>query len=136
GYLIRNRDALDGARFNVFENFTVTLNRTNTNSRGVLQTSGFAGAGFTPTGEPGTNSSNTYRNFNIRNCYGGLWMNAGSTLWPDDGTVITTTACGTFNSIGDPNVVGDIGSALTTATYGIQMTSQQGYTNAKTQISN
>jgi hypothetical protein len=136
GYLIRNRDALDGARFNVFENFTVTLNRTNTNSRGVLQTSGFAGAGFTPTGEPGTNSSNTYRNFNIRNCYGGLWMNAGSTLWPDDGTVITTTACGTFNSIGDPNVVGDIGTATAIGTYGIQMSSQQGFTIANTQISN
>ncbi|MFZ1692483.1 MAG: hypothetical protein WAT74_04710, partial [Flavobacteriales bacterium] len=137
GYLIRNRNATDGATFNVIENCTIRLNRTNTTSRGIMQTATATGGGIIPTDFAGANSANTYRNLTIRNCFAGIWLNGGSTTFYDDGNVITTTGCGTYNSIGDPNVFGDIGGTATALqSYGVQMTSQVNFTLANCEIRN
>ncbi|HRD54464.1 MAG TPA: hypothetical protein PKY96_17630 [Flavobacteriales bacterium] len=137
GYLIRNRSATDGATFNIIENCTIRLNRTNTTSRGILQTSTTTGDGATPTDFGGTNSANTYRNLTIRNCFSGIWINGGSNAFYDEGNVITTTACGIYNSIGDPNVFADIGSSTNALqAYGVQMTNQVNFAVQNCEIRN
>ena len=136
GYLVRNASATDGAQFNVIQNCTITLNRSNTTSRGIMQTATTTGGGFSATAASGTNSNNTYRNFSIRNVYGGVFLNGTSTTWPDVGVQVTTSACGTFNSIGDPGVPNDIGNVTTTATYGIQATNQSDVVIRNNRINN
>ncbi|MBK9764458.1 MAG: lamin tail domain-containing protein [Flavobacteriales bacterium] len=94
------------------------------------------GGGVTPTSAAGSNSQNLYPNSTIRNVYAGVWFN-GNTTFRDVNTRITTTACGIFNSIGDPNLVSDIGGGnLTTQTYGIQATNQDGFTISNNEIRN
>ncbi len=119
GYLIRNASATNGATNNTIRNATITLNRNNTNSVGVLQSSsslyGGVASSATATGN-GTNDNNTYNNLNIRNASGGLLF-AGATSAPEAGTLAHT------NSIGDPATAGDIGS--TGQVFGLQAVNQQ-----------
>ncbi|HRO99265.1 MAG TPA: LamG domain-containing protein, partial [Flavobacteriales bacterium] len=136
GYLVRNVSATDGAQFNVIQNCTITLNRSNTTSRGIMQTATTTGGGFSATAASGTNSNNIYRNFNIRNVYGGVFLNGTSTTWPDVNVQVTTTACGTYNSIGDPGVPNDIGNVTSTTTYGIQASNQSDVVIRNNRISN
>ena len=136
GYLIRNASAIDGAQNNTIQNTTITLDRSNINSRGIMQTATTTGGGVTPTNATGSNSENLYQNLTIRNVYAGVWFN-GNTTFRDVNTRITTTACGIFNSIGDPNTTADIGGGnLTTSTYGIQASNQEDFTISNNEIRN
>jgi hypothetical protein len=119
GVGLYNSSTLDGATNNIIQNVTVTMNRANTSSRG------FASAvPSTPASALGANSLNTFRDFTIKNVYGGIQL-TGNATFPDVNNSIGNSICTVFNTIGDPSTANDIGNA-TTQTYGIRATSQSG----------
>jgi hypothetical protein len=132
GYLLRNALATNGSQFNTIKNCNVTMNRTNTASRGFSMS-----LPTTPTSALGANSNNSFLNFTIKNVYAGIQF-VGNATWPDVNNVIGTTACSTVNSIGDAATSNDIGNA-TTATYGISVSNQSGisiFNNAIRNVTN
>lgn len=130
GITMRNVTATQGAQNNTVQNVSITLDRTNTNTIGIQQVTA-PGA----TAATGANSNNTYRDLTIRNTNKGINLFGTSATWPDVGCSITTSNCGTRNSIGDPNVAGDIGNTATIP-YGIQLQNQSGFTVENTDIRN
>lgn len=119
GYHIKNISATDGAQNNTILNTVITLDRTNTASRGILQSVPTA-----PSSATGANSNNSYKNLTVKNVYAGIQL-TGNTTYPDLNTEVGTTLCTVFNTIGDPSLSNDIGNAGT-ATYGINATNQSG----------
>jgi hypothetical protein len=79
--------AADGCKNNTIRNCTVTMNRSNTNSRGVYVSS-FA------TTAAGANTENVFYNNTILDAYVGYWFGGSSTA-ADDGNEIGTTGPGT-----------------------------------------
>lgn len=120
GYLLRNAAATNGAQYNTIKNCSITLNRTNTSSRGFSSS-----LPTTPTSIAGANSNNAYLNFTIKNVSAGIQL-VGNATYPDLNTTIGTTNCTIFNSIGDPSQSNDIGNTTTT-TYGISVSNQSGF---------
>ncbi len=119
GVGLYNSSTLDGATNNIIQNVTVTMNRGNTSSRG------FASAvPSTPASALGANSLNTFRDFTIKNVYGGIQL-SGNAAFPDVNNSVGTSLCTTFNTIGDPSTANDIGNS-TTQTYGIRAANQSG----------
>ncbi len=119
GVGLYNSSTLDGATNNIIQNVTVTMNRANTSSRG------FASAvPSTPASALGANSLNTFRDFTIKNVYGGIQL-TGNAAFPDVNNSVGTSLCTAFNTIGDPSTANDIGN-LTTQTYGIRAANQSG----------
>lgn len=129
GYLVRNASATDGATFNTIKNASITLNKANTASAGILQSSSTTGGGVTPTAVSGTNANNRYLNISVQNAYFGINLNGGSTTIVDAGNEIGTEAGGATvigaAYAGVPG--GDIGGS-TSATYGIQALNQSNVT--------
>ncbi|MFN0203237.1 MAG: hypothetical protein ACKVTZ_17045, partial [Bacteroidia bacterium] len=110
-----------GAQNNTFTNISITLDRNNTSTMAIDQ-----GNSTTPSAATGANSTNIYKNLTIKNSHKGISL-GGNATWPDIACEIGTTACSTFNTIGDPATANDLGlSTLTTAAYGIQATNQSG----------
>lgn len=129
GILVTNVSATDGATNNLFHNLSFNMDRTNVNTIAIQQN-----VITIPSSAAGTNSNNTYRNLTIRNTNKGINL-LGNATNPDVNCQITTTACGTFNSIGDPTVPGDIGNTATIP-YGIQVQNQSGFTIENCDIRN
>ena len=125
GYYIANASATVSANNNTIKNCTIDLDRTNTNSRGIMCTSSTTGGGFTPTAASGSNSNNSFLNFTITDVYSGIFVTSGSTSWPGTGNIVGTEAGGT-STIG-ADFVGlptpDIGGSTTLA-FGVQFNSQ------------
>ncbi|MDK9701307.1 MAG: hypothetical protein OEM52_14300, partial [bacterium] len=117
GYWITNANATDGSSYNTIKNATITLNRTNANTRGIRQY-------YTtiPTSSTGANHYNKYLNLKISNARYGGYIYGYSTTYPDLGTEVGSTVAGTGNTnrfvIGS-NGVDDIGGAG--ASYGLYM---------------
>ncbi|MBL8002702.1 MAG: hypothetical protein JNL05_12150, partial [Flavobacteriales bacterium] len=126
GYYIANASATVSSNFNTIQNCTIRLDRTNTNSRGIMCTSSTTGGGFTPTAASGSNSNNAFYNFTIEDCYAGIFVTSGSSTWPGIGNIVGTLPGGTStvgaSYAGTP--LPDIGGS-TTATWGIQFNAQQ-----------
>ncbi|MBP8040816.1 MAG: hypothetical protein KAZ36_02775, partial [Bacteroidales bacterium] len=140
GYAIRNATAIDGAKYNTVKNCKITLNRVNTNSKGIYQYR-FATASDTN----GANSHNRYQNITIENSYMGIYVN-GSSTYPDMETIIIENIIGaaTANDIGGGTIAtngirasyqSDISigfntvrnvNSTTAAVYGIYLESGQG----------
>lgn len=116
---IYNSSATDGAGNNVIQNVTLSMDRANTSSRGILMN-----VPTTPSAASGTNSNNTFRDFSITNVYGGIQI-TGNTTTTDVGNIITNSVCTNFNTIGNGSVANDIGNAAT-QTAGIRVTNQSG----------
>ncbi|MEI6749997.1 MAG: T9SS type A sorting domain-containing protein [Bacteroidota bacterium] len=74
GYYIINTTTTNGAQRNTIKNCTITLNRSNVNSRGVYQ---FVTPN--PTSAAGANSYNTYDNIFVRNSTGGIYLKGFNT---------------------------------------------------------
>lgn len=127
GLQISNVSATDGAGNNTINNLTVVLSRTNTNSRGIVQT-----AVTTPTALTGVNGFNKYYNINISNVYSGILL-TGNGTFPDPGTEIGTFGLGT--TVIGANTPDDIGNG-TSAVFGIRATSQSGIKIFNTTIRN
>lgn len=79
GYRIVNASATDGAKNNTIKNTRIVLDRSNTSSYGIIQSSGSTGGGVTATAATGSNSNNKYYNIVIENSYGGINLYAGAT---------------------------------------------------------
>ncbi len=140
GYVVQQYTNLIGAQNVIIENTAVTMNRANTGSIGIIQSSIVTPALIAA----GTNSNNIYRNLTIKNAYAGIQVaGAGAvtynavaqTVAPDNNNQITTSACGTYNIIGDPSTANDIGNG-TVATYGIFMSNQANYVVENCKIQN
>lgn len=101
GYMVRNASATDGAQFNTITNCKVTMVRTNTASRGIMQTASTIGGGFTPSALTGSNASNTYTNDTVNNAYAGMYI-LGNTTFPDASVTVAGNVIGaaTANDIG------------------------------------
>ncbi len=141
GYLLTQNSNTNGAQTNIIQNSVITLNRTNTNSRGIIQSSTLTPASVTA----GANSNNIYRNFTIKNSYAGLQLAGSATVAygglgtincpPDQNNQVTTSACGTYNIIGDPATPNDIGNGAL-YTFGIAAFNQAAITIRNTKIQN
>ncbi len=117
GYLVRNASATDGAMNNTIRNASITLNKANTSSIGVLQTSSTSfGVGLTPTVAGGANQNNTYTNLTIQNVYNGMLLVGGSGTFTDNNNTVSN------NTVGGATA-GDLAGGTTTA-YGIKATLQ------------
>ncbi|MGL5892604.1 MAG: hypothetical protein ACRC3B_22115, partial [Bacteroidia bacterium] len=126
---IYNSSATDGATNNVISNVTVTMNRTNTGSRGFV-----SNVITTPTSVAGANSNNTFRDFSITSVYAGIQL-LGNATFPDLNTQVIRTNCATYNTIGNPATANDIGNN-TSQTYGILATNLSGFTISNNSIRN
>lgn len=133
GVYVYNASAANGAQNNSFRNATITLNRTNLETRAVLQDTA-AGPTLTLTSAAGANSNNKYYNLTVTNTFAGIELQ-GSTLYPDLATEVGTTACTTFNTIGIPGTPNDIGNGAA-QTWGIRAVNQSGVKIFNNKISN
>ncbi|MBK0404965.1 hypothetical protein I5M27_18390, partial [Adhaeribacter sp. BT258] len=116
GYLIRNASASNGATNNTIQNASITLNRSNTSSIALLQSSGSTGGGFTPTNATGTNQNNTYSNLSIQNVYNGILLNGGSGTLSDNNNTVSGNIIGSI-------AANDLAGSSSTA-YGIKASLQ------------
>ncbi len=72
GFYLYNTSATDGAQHNTIKNCSITLNKSNTNSSGILQ---LIQTSINPTDPAGSNSYNIYQNITISNSYFGMQLN-------------------------------------------------------------
>ncbi len=145
GYLVRNASSMDGASNNTIRNASVTLNRANTASIGILQssvetTAAGSGAGVPATGGPGGgNQFNHYYNVSVQNSYKGIYLSATSLWTPSGGDTdneIGVIGIGGKTVIGGPTA-NDIGGGTTaTQTWGIRATAQRNVKIFQTEVRN
>ncbi len=120
----------NGAQHNMFDKISVDLDRNQGSCYGInsFNTTG-------PGGFPGTNSYNTYRDLNIKDCNFGIILNGVNTATgpADEGNQIITSSCSTYNIIGDPNVPDDI---ISGSPSGVYITGQYNFTVRNCKIQN
>jgi hypothetical protein len=119
GFLIKNASDTNGAQNNTVTNSTIILNRTNTASRGILQTASTTAGGFIPTNISGSNANNTYTNIVIENAYAGIYL-LGNATYPDLNCQIANSTIGSA-------MMNDIGGG-TLQTWGIRAQNQNSVT--------
>ncbi|MGL5890296.1 MAG: beta strand repeat-containing protein, partial [Bacteroidia bacterium] len=130
GISVLNSSATSGSQFNLIQNLTVALNRTNTGCLGISQQAVTA-----PSAATGSNSNNTYQNVNISNVYTGIYLN-GNATFPDIDCQIGTSSPTTFNLIGAA-IADDIGDGSgNTATYGIRTNNQRNVSISNNEVRN
>jgi hypothetical protein len=123
GFWFANVSASNGCQNNLVSNCTVTLNKTNTASRGIITQVLNA-----PTIASGSNSFNKFYNVVITNVYLGYSLNGGASI-ADVDTEIKSVSGGTAG-------VNNIGNTTTLITYGIFLNNQSNYTISGQTISN
>lgn len=141
GYFIGLASETQGASFNTIKNATITLDRSNTISKGILQSasvgSGYAGVNtVSATTGSGSNSNNKYYNLTISNVYTGIVLYGADPNLPDANNRIGVTNAGEFNIIGLPNVPNDIGNGTAAGAIGINAQNQQNVAIFNNKISN
>ncbi len=129
GFYIKNSGSTNGAQFNTIKNSKITLDRTNTNSKGICQAAG----GTTPTSLAGTNSNNKYYNITIENSFGGISLASGSSTYLDENCEIGSTSADNWSVIGGSSS-DDIGGA--SAVYGIYLSRQNNFKIFNTEVRN
>ena len=110
GYVLEGSSA-NGCRNNTVRNCNITLNKTNTASRGVYVYSATA-----PTSALNSNSNNKFYNVNIQNTYAGYFLSGSSTYLDQNNEI------GTIN--GGTATLSNIGGGTVTCSV-ISVTSQQ-----------
>lgn len=129
GYLVRNASATNGALNNTIKNASITLNKTNTSSMAVLQSSiATPGGGITPTNLTGTNQNNSYTGLTIQNAYSGILLVGGSATLADNNNTVSNNIVGGAST-------GDLGGG-TTITFGIKASLQSNVTISNNQVRN
>ncbi len=84
GLWVTNTSASNGSQYNLFTNFKIMLNNTNTSTRGINHY-----YGLTPNSADGANSYNDYYNITIENVYYGFYLYSyNSTTNHDKGNTI------------------------------------------------
>lgn len=143
GYFVGIASETQGSSYNTIKNAHITLDRTNTASKGILQSaaniSGY-GTGIniaTAINANGANNYNKYYNLTISNVYTGIVLYGASTNIPDLGNRIGVSNPGEFNVIGSPAIPNDIGGSGTIAgAIGINAQNQQNVSIFNNRISN
>ncbi|MBK8467480.1 MAG: choice-of-anchor J domain-containing protein [Chloracidobacterium sp.] len=126
GYRVISDNPTNGAQRNTIKNTSITLNRANTLSQGILQSANQLGGGQTASGTTladaaaGGNSFNQYNNLSIQNVYGGIFLLTN--ILPSDTDNEIAPLPGGTNTIGGA-AASDIGGG-TVATYGIRAFAQ------------
>jgi hypothetical protein len=120
GYRIINSAETKGSSNNIIKNCTITLQRANTSSSGIIQSASTTGGGLAATSTAGANHKNRYENIKVENAYKGITL-IGTSGFPDSGCVITSTG-GDFTIIG-ANTPNDIGNG-TAVGWGVSISSQ------------
>ncbi|NOU45636.1 MAG: hypothetical protein HOO86_01085, partial [Bacteroidales bacterium] len=97
GYYIYNQNGTNGAQHVTIKNCTITLNRSNLNSKGIYQN-----VAVTPTNVTGVNSYNTFDNNYIRNAFSGIYLK-GNLGKPDLNCFVSNNTIGaaSANDIGN-----------------------------------
>jgi hypothetical protein len=110
-----------GAHYNYFDKISIDLNRALGGVYGIASFSTASTGGF-----EGTNSFNTYRDLNIKDCNVGISVDApnNATGPADQGNQILTSSCNTYNYIGDPNTPDDI---IGSGSYGVAISGQYNF---------
>lgn len=129
GVYVYNTSATNGSQNNIIRNAAITLNRTNLETRAILQD-----AAVTPTSVAGANSNNKYDNLTITNTFAGIELQ-GNANFPDLATEVGTTVCTSFNTIGAAGTANDIGNGIL-QTWGIRAAGQSGIKIFNNKISN
>jgi len=111
GMLLIPSSREDGAQHNTIRNVSITLNRANTTSIGLQQSTPLI-----PTIPEGTNSFNRYLALSVANAYAGVSLAGNSALFDTDNEIAGES--GTPTTIGGP-APGDIGGG-TPQTFGIR----------------
>jgi len=139
GYRIINASATNGAQNITIRNSSVTLNKANTSTIAILQSSGTTGGGVTATNATGANSNNKYQNISIQNSYFGINLNGVATTAANTDTnneVGTLPGGSTIIGASYAGVpIGDLGGG-STATYGVQAVNQTNVSIHHTEIRN
>jgi len=128
GYYIFNTSATDGATNNTIRNSKITLNRTNTSTRGIYQY-----AATSATNATGCNSYNKYYNIVVENSCQGIYLSGTSTSYPDLGCEIGGISGG--STIIGAATANDIGNSSSTS-YGIYAGYQSGINIYNTEVRN
>ncbi|HPS63458.1 MAG TPA: BNR-repeat neuraminidase N-terminal domain-containing protein, partial [Bacteroidales bacterium] len=111
GFFLSPISVTDGAQYNLIKNSKITLNRTNTSSKGIYQIAGSVQSAA------GANSYNKFRSIVVENAYHGVYL-TGFAVYPDLEIEISNCTIGANT----PNDIGN-GSA---AAYGIRCTAVSG----------
>ncbi len=133
----------NGCQNNTFRNFNITLNRTGTVSQVGILTNSVSQPALSAAG---ANTSNTFKNFGIRNIAGtGVQFNGAvsgtynaivQTIFLDNNNLITNDVCTNFNIIGDPATPNDFIPVTTSGAFGIFNLGQRDMTISNCSISN
>lgn len=124
GYLVRSTtNGQNGSQNVIVKNTSITLDRTNPNSFGIVQASSVLYGGGTAAAAAGANSFNKYYNLKIENANAGIYL-LGTPAFPDEATEIGTETGTPLNFIGaaTPDDIG--GFATTQPTFGIRAAAQ------------
>lgn len=111
-----------GAQHDLFDKISIDLNHTHGDVYGIRSFSTTSPGGF-----PGTNSNNTFRDLNIKDCNFGFSLEGVNTATgpADEDNQIITSSCSAFNYIGDPAVPDDI--STTSGVFGVNITGQKNF---------
>lgn len=120
GYFIRPSDVSTGSQFNKVVNCKIILNKTNSKSIGLYQTTSSGILGFSPANQDGTNSYNQYKGIKIENVSSGLYLHANNFNLPDKGNELGSTSLSEMIIGGSQ--INDIGGNFTA--YGINFSFQ------------
>lgn len=99
GYFIKPEDAVKGSQYNKFIDASIVLNKNNTNSFGILQTTNSAVIGFSVSAQSGSNSWNEYKGIKIQNTAQGVSLQGASTTYYDEGNKMGS-------SVGEQMIIG------------------------------
>ncbi|MFN3445564.1 MAG: hypothetical protein ACK44D_07480, partial [Bacteroidia bacterium] len=132
GYAIINSSSTVGSSNNIIKNCRITLNRTNTATFGIIQSTTATAGGVAATSLLGGNHNNLYENVKIENAYKGIGL-IGTAAYPDSNCVVTSTG-------GDTTIIGadspnDIGNG-TLLVYGINAADQKNVEISKCWVRN
>lgn len=132
GYSIINSSATLGSSNNIIRNCKVTLNRANTASFGIVQSTTATAGGVAATSLLGGNHNNRYENVKIENAYRGMVF-LGTAGFPDSNCVITSA--GSDTTIIGANTPNDIGNG-TVLVSGISVADQKNIEISKCVVRN
>lgn len=132
GYSVINAGATNGSSNNIIKNCKITLNRLNTASFGIVQSTTATAGGVAASSLAGGNHNNRYENVKIENVYKGIGL-IGTPGFPDSNCVVTST--GGDTTIVGANTPNDIGNG-TLLVYGISAADQKNVEISKCLVRN
>ncbi len=123
GLFVKAATATNGAQYNIFKNFKIVLNNTNTSTKAIYHY-----YGVSATSSAGANSNNDYYYVTIENCATGIYMYGTSTTYPDENNSIRYCTVGSASA---NNIYNTASSA-----YGMYIYNQKNSTIRNNEVQN